>query len=126
MSGKPLTKSLMTSGAVCYQCLCWHRVHHNPNPKPNHTADVLAQVEGYQYASAGNRMRLRMFNVLDDVKRDHAYAPIVTCPSGKAPSRAPSGALLSSVDVLFAVPNRLAIHSCLTLIIYGCLSYIEP
>lgn len=44
------------------------------------------QVEGYQYASAGNRMRLRMFNVLDDVKRDHAFAPIVTCPSG-APLR---------------------------------------
>ena len=31
-------------------------------------------------------MRLRMFNVLDDVKRDYAFAPIVTCPSG-APLR---------------------------------------
>lgn len=50
------------------------------------THSHVSQVEGYQYASAGNRMRLRMFNVLDDVKRDHAYAPIVTCPSG-APQR---------------------------------------
>ena len=41
-----------------------------------------AQVEGYQYATAANRMRLRMFNVLDDVKRDYAFAPIVTVPSG--------------------------------------------
>ncbi|KAK9825397.1 hypothetical protein WJX81_000403 [Elliptochloris bilobata] len=44
-------------------------------------AAIVVVVEGYQYASAGNRMRLRMFNVLDDVKRDHAFAPIVTCPS---------------------------------------------
>jgi len=52
-------------------------------------------VEGYQYASAGNRMRLRMFNVLDDVKRDYAFAPIVTVPSGAPPRHAAARAASS-------------------------------
>jgi hypothetical protein len=62
-------------------------------------------VEGYQYASAGNRMRLRMFNVLDDVKRDYAFAPIVTVPSG-APARPAATRAASSLTPHGAVPWR--------------------
>ncbi len=29
-------------------------------------------------------MRMRMFNVLDDVKRQHGFCPIVTRPAGAA------------------------------------------
>ena len=44
-----------------------------------------AQLEGYQYSASQNRMRMRMFNVLDDVKRQHGFCPIVTRPAGAAP-----------------------------------------
>ena len=43
-----------------------------------------AQLEGYQYSASQNRMRMRMFNVLDDVKRQHGFCPIVTRPAGAA------------------------------------------
>lgn len=45
-------------------------------------ACLCAQVEGYMYSGSQNRMRMRIFNVLDDVKRDHGFAPIVTRPAG--------------------------------------------
>lgn len=45
-------------------------------------AGLCAQVEGYMYSGSQNRMRMRIFNVLDDVKRDHGFAPIVTRPAG--------------------------------------------
>ena len=35
------------------------------------------------YSGSQNRMRMRIFNVLDDVKRDHGFAPIVTRPAGE-------------------------------------------
>lgn len=41
------------------------------------------QLEGYQYSCSQNRMRMRMFNVLDDVKRQHGFCPIITRPAGK-------------------------------------------
>ncbi len=41
-----------------------------------------AQVEGYMYSGSQNRMRMRIFNVLDDVKRDYGFAPVVTRPAG--------------------------------------------
>ncbi len=34
------------------------------------------------YSGSQNRMRMRIFNVLDDVKRDHGFAPVVTRPAG--------------------------------------------
>ena len=40
------------------------------------------QLEGYQYSCSQNRMRMRMFNVLDDVKRQHGFCPIITRPAG--------------------------------------------
>ena len=33
------------------------------------------------YVNAQNRMRMRIFNVLDDVKREHGFAPVVTRPA---------------------------------------------
>jgi len=33
-------------------------------------------------------MRMRIFNVLDDVKRDHGFAPVVTRPAGDALTQA--------------------------------------
>ena len=39
------------------------------------------QVEGYMYSNAQNRMRMRIFNVLDDVKREAGFAPVVTRPA---------------------------------------------
>ena len=33
------------------------------------------------YCNSQNRMRMRIFNVLDDVKREHGFAPIVTRPA---------------------------------------------
>lgn len=40
------------------------------------------QLEGYQYSCSQNRMRMRMLNVLDDVKRQHGFCPIITRPAG--------------------------------------------
>ena len=42
---------------------------------------MLAQVEGYQYKASQNRMRMRIFNVLQDVKAQHAFLPIVSRPA---------------------------------------------
>ena len=39
------------------------------------------QVEGYQYQASQNRMRMRIFNVLQDVKQQHAFVPIVSRPA---------------------------------------------
>ena len=36
------------------------------------------QVEGYQYRASQNRMRMRIFNVNEDVKQQHAFVPIVS------------------------------------------------
>ena len=33
------------------------------------------------YSNAQNRMRMRIFNVLDDVKRESGFAPVVTRPA---------------------------------------------
>ncbi|KAK9916760.1 hypothetical protein WJX75_006642 [Coccomyxa subellipsoidea] len=42
---------------------------------------IVVVVEGYMYSGSQNRMRMRIFNVLDDVKREHGFAPIVTRPA---------------------------------------------
>lgn len=39
------------------------------------------QVEGYMYTNSQNRMRMRMYNVLRDIKREQAFYPIVTSPA---------------------------------------------
>ena len=39
------------------------------------------QIEGYMYVNSQNRMRMRIYNVLDDVKRNHAFEPVVVAPS---------------------------------------------
>ena len=34
-----------------------------------------------RYCNAQNRMRMRIYNVLEDVRRGHAFVPIITPPS---------------------------------------------
>jgi hypothetical protein len=42
---------------------------------------VILQAEAYQYLSGQNRFRMRVYNVLEDVKRQHAFEPIITSPT---------------------------------------------
>ncbi len=44
-------------------------------------SSIVVVIEGYQYCNAQNRMRMRVFNVLDDVKREAGFAPVVTRPA---------------------------------------------
>lgn len=39
------------------------------------------QCEGYMYKASQNRLRMRMYNVLKDIRRQHAFYPIVIRPS---------------------------------------------
>ena len=41
-------------------------------------------MEGYQYKASQNRMRMRIFNVLQDVRAQHAFLPIVSRPAASA------------------------------------------
>lgn len=40
----------------------------------------MLQMEAYMYVNSQNRMRMRLYNVLEDIKRDHAFEPIITPP----------------------------------------------
>lgn len=55
-------------------CVAWERNTSQP-------LSVRAQAEAYMYVTSQNRMRMRLYNVLEDIKRQHAFLPIITCPS---------------------------------------------
>ncbi|KAK9805912.1 hypothetical protein WJX73_004138 [Symbiochloris irregularis] len=42
---------------------------------------IVVVCEGYMYKASQNRLRMRMYNVLKDVRRQHAFVPIVIRPS---------------------------------------------
>lgn len=41
---------------------------------------MRVQAEAYMYTNSQNRMRMRIYNVLEDIKRQHAFEPIITSP----------------------------------------------
>ena len=41
---------------------------------------VLLQVEGYMYCNSQNRMRMRMYHCLTDIKLHQRFAPMVSAP----------------------------------------------
>lgn len=41
---------------------------------------IAVVAEAYQYMNSQNRMRMRIYNVLEDVKRQHAFESIVSSP----------------------------------------------
>jgi hypothetical protein len=60
-----------------------HLCRHDEVLLGSHACKHCLQVEGYMYSGSQNRMRMRIFNVLDDVKRDHGFVPLVTRPAGQ-------------------------------------------
>lgn len=48
---------------------------------------AVVQVEAYMYVDGRNRMRMRVYNVLDDIKRQHAFEPIITPPFESSDSK---------------------------------------
>lgn len=58
------------------------------------------------YSGSQNRMRMRIFNVLDDVKRDHGFAPVVTRPAGETPTPPPPSLASSMVATTLGGGHR--------------------
>lgn len=77
------------------------------------------------YSGSQNRMRMRIFNVLDDVKRDHGFAPVVTRPAGAAPPH--PLCLYHELLVLIHIPQNCALlELCLSSLRSPCTKHGMP